>query len=223
MLANGSSGDEVTALQNTLSKLGYDVGEADGIFGAKTEAAVKAFQESQGLSADGVYGPDSAKAAGAALTARLQETTKSAADKAEAAKGNIMDMAKFVAPKAEVRIIGIRPGEKLHELMIPNDEAMNTIEFSDHYIIGPNARWWKDRRDFYMTAELGGKRVPNDYEYSSGRNTQWITAEYVHKEIKNLQDMERSAGKNSKDDLSAPSPTNKNQQDTSAMTGASRM
>lgn len=54
----------------------------------------------------------------------------------------IMDMASFVAPKAEVRIIGIRPGEKLHELMIPNDEAMNTIEFDDHFIIGPNALWW---------------------------------------------------------------------------------
>lgn len=134
---------------------------------------------------------------------------------------NIMDMAKFVAPGAEVKIIGIRPGEKLHELMIPNDEAMNTIEFSDHYIIGPNARWWTDRREFYMSSSLGGKRVPNDYEYSSGRNTQWITADYVHKEIENLQEMERRTGKNSKDDLSAPSPTRR--QDTGAGTGASRM
>lgn len=142
---------------------------------------------------------------------------------------NIMDMAQFVAPGSEVKIIGIRPGEKLHELMIPNDEAMNTIEFGDHYIIGPNARWWNDRRAYYMSDNLGGKRVANDYEYSSGRNTQWITADYVHKEIKNLQDMERSVGKNSKDDLSAPSPTRKSmedaktRQDTAAGTGASRM
>lgn len=101
MLTKGSSGDEVTALQNTLSKLGFDVGEADGIFGAKTEAAVKAFQESRDLPADGIYGPDSAKAAGSAVTEMLKDSTKSAADKAEAAKGNIMDMAKDMEADAK--------------------------------------------------------------------------------------------------------------------------
>lgn len=59
MLKNGSRGDEVTALQKSLSAMGFDAGTADGIFGQKTEAAVKACQEKCGVAADGIWGPAS--------------------------------------------------------------------------------------------------------------------------------------------------------------------
>lgn len=57
MLRKGSSGDDVTRLQKRLAAAGFDPGGADGIFGSKTEAALKAFQESTGLAADGIAGP----------------------------------------------------------------------------------------------------------------------------------------------------------------------
>ena len=57
MLKTGSSGDEVTKLQKRLAAAGFDPGAADGIFGGKTAAAVKAFQEKVGIVADGICGP----------------------------------------------------------------------------------------------------------------------------------------------------------------------
>lgn len=57
MLRKGSSGDDVTKLQKRLAQAGFDPGAADGIFGSKTEAALKAFQESVGIDADGIAGP----------------------------------------------------------------------------------------------------------------------------------------------------------------------
>lgn len=57
MLRTGSSGEQVTKLQKRLTASGFDAGEADGIFGGKTEAALRAFQESAGIAADGVCGP----------------------------------------------------------------------------------------------------------------------------------------------------------------------
>ena len=55
---------------------------------------------------------------------------------------NIMDLAKAIAPEAKTEIIGIRPGEKLHEVMISLDDAMNTLEFESHYVIQPAHPWW---------------------------------------------------------------------------------
>ncbi len=57
MLKMGSSGDDVTRLQKRLTKAGFDTGGADGVFGPKTEAALRAFQDSAGLAADGIAGP----------------------------------------------------------------------------------------------------------------------------------------------------------------------
>ena len=73
MLKTGSSGDEVKTLQKRLNAAGFDCGSADGIFGAKTEAALKAFQESAGIAADGVAGP--------ATNGKLAEAQAAALDK----------------------------------------------------------------------------------------------------------------------------------------------
>ena len=53
-----------------------------------------------------------------------------------------MDLAKVIAPKAKYKFIGIRPGEKLHEVMIPAEEIRNTVDMGTHYIIQPNHHWW---------------------------------------------------------------------------------
>ena len=68
-LKNGDSGDEVKQLQEALTALGYDVGEADGAFGAATEEAVKQFQADSGIEADGVAGPQTLTAVNEALSA----------------------------------------------------------------------------------------------------------------------------------------------------------
>ena len=78
---------------------------------------------------------------------------------------NIMDLARAIAPECETRIVGIRPGEKIHELMIPSDEARKTLEFDNFYVIQPDFRFWTRRCSWD-----GGRPVPEDLEYNSGTN-----------------------------------------------------
>ena len=87
---------------------------------------------------------------------------------------NIMDVAKVVAPECRTEKIGIRPGEKLHEMLITGDDALHTVEFDDHYVIQPNDVWW-DRGDYLRTT--GGKPVAEDFEYSSDKNPVWMQRE----------------------------------------------
>ncbi len=84
---------------------------------------------------------------------------------------NIMDVAAVVAPECKTEIIGIRPGEKLHEIMITHDDAINTAEFDDHYVIQPSAYWWD--REAYKE-ETGCNPVPETFHYSSDNNTVWM-------------------------------------------------
>ena len=73
---------------------------------------------------------------------------------------NIMDLAKAIAPECDTEIVGIRPGEKLHEVMISVDDARNTIEFKDYYIIKPERGFFKRRfKDDSYT------QVAEDFEY----------------------------------------------------------
>jgi UDP-N-acetylglucosamine 4,6-dehydratase len=85
---------------------------------------------------------------------------------------NIMDLAKVIAPECKIEIIGIRPGEKLHELMITRDDVRRTLEFDDYYLIQPEFYFWK-RRYNHDT----GKPVPEDFEYNSGTNPWRLTEE----------------------------------------------
>jgi UDP-N-acetylglucosamine 4,6-dehydratase/5-epimerase len=94
---------------------------------------------------------------------------------------NIMDLARVVAPKCEIKIIGIRPGEKIHELMIPNDEARKTMEFDDFYIMQPDFKFWSRRCTWN-----GGRPVPDDFEYSSGTNPLRLTIEEMQRMIESL-------------------------------------
>lgn len=85
---------------------------------------------------------------------------------------NIMDLAKAIAPKCETEMVGIRPGEKLHEYMISSDNARNTIEYEDYYVIHPDFVWWK--KELYQ-AEKGGRKVEEGFSYSSDKNDQWLS------------------------------------------------
>lgn len=90
---------------------------------------------------------------------------------------NIMDLAKVIAPECKTDIIGIRPGEKLHEVMIPKDDSRRTIEYADQYTIQPDFDFWGRR-----FTNNGGNPVPDDFEYNSGTNP-WKLSEIEMQEI----------------------------------------
>ncbi len=90
----------------------------------------------------------------------------------------MVDLAAAMAPDAEVEIIGIRPGEKLHESLIGEDEARHTVELPEMYVVQPsNALWfgyaWEDK----------GKHLPDGFTYTSANNAQWLDAEGIREFI----------------------------------------
>lgn len=86
---------------------------------------------------------------------------------------NILDIAKAAAPAAEFKLIGIRPGEKIHEQMIGMEDAPHTYAYNDHYKILPMIHNWSTD----MTRIKDGIRVPNDFTYTSDNNTEWMSME----------------------------------------------
>ena len=89
----------------------------------------------------------------------------------------ITELAKAMAPNLPQKIIGIRPGEKLHEIMCPADDSHLTLEFDDHYVIQPTIQFATEID--YTTNAIGekGKPVEPGFEYNSGNNTQWLSHE----------------------------------------------
>lgn len=90
----------------------------------------------------------------------------------------VVDLAEAMAPALQQKIIGIRPGEKLHEIMCPKDDSHLTIEFEDHYVIGPSITFHSGDNDFSVNA-MGetGKPVESGYEYNSGSNPDFLTVD----------------------------------------------
>lgn len=84
----------------------------------------------------------------------------------------ITDLVRAVAPECETKIVGIRPGEKLHEVMVPEDDARHTLEYADHYAILPS--FLGHSLQEYLK-EHGGAICPDGFSYSSNTNTQWLT------------------------------------------------
>ncbi len=93
------------------------------------------------------------------------------------------DLAKAIAPNLKLKEVGIRPGEKIHEQMITKEDAPNTIELNDFYIVLPQIKMEnKDIEKHYPHA----KRVAADFEYNSGNNDRWLTVEEMRKLISEI-------------------------------------
>ena len=93
---------------------------------------------------------------------------------------NILDLAEAYAPGVPTRIIGIRPGEKLHEIMCPADDSHLTLEFDDHYVICPSIKFFGQDIDFRTNA-LGeaGHDVAQGFEYNSGNNPHFLSVDEI--------------------------------------------
>ncbi|MGI6525285.1 MAG: UDP-N-acetylglucosamine 4,6-dehydratase (inverting) [Bdellovibrionota bacterium] len=91
----------------------------------------------------------------------------------------IVDLATAIAPNIKTVEIGVRPGEKIHEQMIVNEDALRTVEFDDHYIILREKEFKTGTPDC-----RGGKLVAPDFEYHSGKNTEWLTVEDIRSLLK---------------------------------------
>ena len=82
----------------------------------------------------------------------------------------ITDLAQAMLPDCKMREIGIREGEKLHEIMVTREDAATTYEYEKHYIIYPHYNWWGEENIIE-----GGQKVAEGFEYSSGNNTEWLS------------------------------------------------
>ena len=85
---------------------------------------------------------------------------------------NITDIAKAVAPECKTHVIGIRPGEKMHECLVPADEAHRTLEFDDFFVIEPTYHARKPDPDSYLSQ---GRRCKDGFDYVSDSNPEWLT------------------------------------------------
>jgi len=95
----------------------------------------------------------------------------------------VSDLAKAMAPEAEIKYIGIRPGEKLHEVLISEDEARTVIELDDMYVVQPAEAYW-----FGREWESIGKTLPDDFRYVSNRNDDWLAVEQIQEIVKPIEE-----------------------------------
>jgi UDP-N-acetylglucosamine 4,6-dehydratase/5-epimerase len=86
----------------------------------------------------------------------------------------ITDLAKAIAPEAKLNIVGIRPGEKLHEVLISDDENRNTVELDDMYVVQPAEALW-----FGREWEKRGKPLAADFRFASNTNTEWLNVDQI--------------------------------------------
>lgn len=92
----------------------------------------------------------------------------------------VVDLAQAIAPDLPTKVIGIRPGEKVHEIMCPADDSHLTIEFDHHYVIQPTIRFHHGDVDFHISADgEQGRDVPTGFEYHSGNNPEFLTVEQI--------------------------------------------
>ncbi len=95
----------------------------------------------------------------------------------------ITDLAKAMLPSGTTREVGIREGEKLHEVMVTQYDSFHTYEYDHHYIVYPNFEWY----DAEKKRTPGGTQVPEFFEYSSDGNAEWLSAEQIRDRIKDIE------------------------------------
>lgn len=95
---------------------------------------------------------------------------------------HINDLAEAMLPGCKIKEIGIREGEKLHEVMVTKDDSRTTYEYDKHYIIYPNFEWW-DYKNYFTE---GGTLVEEGFEYSSANNKAWLSVEELREQLKRI-------------------------------------
>ena len=91
----------------------------------------------------------------------------------------VTDLAEAMLPGCKMKEIGIRPGEKLHEIMVTTEDSMTTYEYEKHFIVYPQMVW-NDKQQ----PDLSGKKVEEGFSYSSGNNTEWLSVEDIRELLK---------------------------------------
>lgn len=91
----------------------------------------------------------------------------------------ITDLAEAMCPGCKIKEVGIREGEKLHEIMVTREDSLHTYEYKKHFIVYPHYNWW-GREDVIS----GGKLVKPEFEYSSGTNTEWLSVKDLRNKLK---------------------------------------
>lgn len=84
----------------------------------------------------------------------------------------ITDLAKAMSPECELKEVGIRPGEKLHEIMVTREDSLHTYEYDKHFIVYPQVDWWNESRLI-----PGGTKIDYGFMYSSDNNKEWYSVE----------------------------------------------
>jgi UDP-N-acetylglucosamine 4,6-dehydratase len=92
------------------------------------------------------------------------------------------DLARVIAPECKQHVVGIRPGEKLHEVMVPVDDGRMTVKFKNHFIIKPSFPWWETQ----WHSEKGGEVCDDGFYYGSDNNDQWVSDEQLARMIASL-------------------------------------
>ncbi len=103
----------------------------------------------------------------------------------------LKDLIKAVSKKPSIKYIGMRPGEKKHEEMISINDALNTVEFKNHYVITPNSENYYLKIKEYLKIKKNSKKVNNNFSYDSSSNSKFLTVEELKKIIQdNIRDIE---------------------------------
>lgn len=93
----------------------------------------------------------------------------------------ITDLVKITAPKSKIKYIGIRPGEKIHECLLTEDEARHAVEYRDFFVIMPDHPWWSSDNC------KDGKKLPEGFRYDSESSRQWLTEKELRSMLKDLE------------------------------------
>jgi UDP-N-acetylglucosamine 4,6-dehydratase len=92
----------------------------------------------------------------------------------------VTDLARAIGPECQQKVVGIRPGEKLHEVMISEDDARQTLDMGSYYVVEPQFPWWSPDYEAYS----GGRSVAENFRYSSDRNDRWLTPDELKEMIR---------------------------------------